>query len=130
MSTQPRNRVLVILATALAALAVWTILDPLIGLDLTVRSGTATATTTATVGPVAVALTSLTAGLAGWALLAVLERTVARPARWWRAVALLVYAVSLLGPLGATSTGVALALAALHTVVAGLLVALLPRRSP
>ena len=78
----------------------------------------------------AVALTSLTAGLAGWALLAVLERTVGRPARWWRAVALLVYVVSLLGPLGATSTAVALALAALHTVVAGLLVVLLPRRSP
>ena len=84
-----RRRILIVLATA--ARGAGGLGHPRthsVGLDLTVRSGTATATTTATVGPVAVALTSLIAGLAGWALLAVLERTVARPARWlagsWR----------------------------------------------
>jgi hypothetical protein len=120
-----RRRILIVLAAAAGALAVWAILGPIGGLDLTVSSGGRTDP----VGAPAVFVSSIVAGLAGWGLLAVLERTVPRPALVWRIIAAIVLAVSLLGPIGAaTTTGTAWALAGLHMTVAAVLIAQLPHR--
>ena len=120
-----RHRMLIVLAAAAGALAVWTILGPIAGLDLTVRSGGRTDR----VGAPAVVVSSVLVGLAGWGLLAVLERAVSRPALVWRIIAAVVLAVSLLGPIGAATTaGTAWGLAGLHMAVATVLIGLLPRR--
>ncbi|MBB2947700.1 hypothetical protein FB565_007471 [Actinoplanes lutulentus] len=70
------------------------------------------------VGPVAVVVTALIAGLAAWGLLAVLERKVRRPARVFRIVASIVLLISLAGPLGSGADTVSvLALAGMHLTV-------------
>lgn len=109
----------------MAALAVWALAVPLAGATLTVRMGGGTQT----VGPVSVAVSSLLAGLAGWALLAVLERLATRPGRIWTIIALIVCALSLLGPLGgAVGAAATLVLILLHLVVGAVLVPGLARR--
>jgi hypothetical protein len=105
--------------TVAAALAVYLLLHGF-AVDLTVRGGPQ-------VSAVTVALTALFAALAGWAFLAVLERITTRPRRIWYPVALAVFLLSLLGPLGGTGTGARLGLAALHLTVAAIVVLGLPR---
>jgi hypothetical protein len=113
-------RGLTVAAAAAAALVVWALVGPLAGIDLTVQSGGSAQQ----VGPVAVLAASLLAGLAGWALLAVLERTTGRPRRYWTAVAAGVLVLSLLGPLGsATDTPSRVVLAAMHVIVGAVLIA-------
>jgi hypothetical protein len=125
MSTTARG--LTVVAAAVAALVVWAIAGPLAGLDLTARSGGPPQP----VGPVAVLFVSLLAGLAGWALLAVLERATRHGRLIWTAVAVAVLALSLLGPLGSGSdTTSRVVLAAMHVVVGGVLIAGLRRRCP
>jgi hypothetical protein len=118
------RRGLVVAGATAAALAVWMVADPVAGLDLAAESGG----TVRPVGPGAVATVSLLAALAGWALLAVMERLsarrrTARPRRTWAIVAVAVLVVSLAGPLGsgadAASTAV---LAGMHVAVAAVLV--------
>jgi hypothetical protein len=108
-----------------SALILWAVNDPWGGIDLAVRQGG----TVQQVGPVAVAVTALLAGLAAWALLAVLEKTVRRPARTYRIIASVVLALSLLGPLGA-GIGISckLVLLAMHLTVGAILVIGLPGR--
>ncbi len=120
-SLKPR-RAIVVATAALAALVVWTLLDPVGGVALTVHSGQSTSR----VGPVALLVVSVLAGLAGWAVLAWCERRARRPRRVWRVVAALAFAVSLLGPLGGTGTGARLGLLSLHATVAAVLIAGLP----
>ncbi|MBG0565952.1 hypothetical protein I4J89_31345 [Actinoplanes sp. NEAU-A11] len=91
------------------------------GTDLALADGT-------TVGPAAVAVAAAVAGLAGWALLAVLERVTSRARLIWTVVAAAVFAVSLLGPLGGADAGAVLALSVLHSAVAGVLITGLPCR--
>ncbi len=104
-----------------AASAAYVLLHGL-SVDLTVSGGTH-------INAVSVALTALVAALAGWALLAVLERITARPRRIWYPVALAVFILSLLGPLGGTGTGARLGLAALHVTVGTIVILGLPRPS-
>ncbi|TQS45614.1 DUF6069 family protein [Cryptosporangium phraense] len=76
----------------------------------------------------AVLVTSVLAGLAGWAVLAILERTTKRAFRNWTVVSIAVFALSLLGPLGsAADTHSTWVLVALHFVVFGVLYAGLAR---
>jgi hypothetical protein len=98
-----------------AALALWVLSVPVAGVDLSVGSGSSQQT----VGPVAVAVAALLAGVAGWALLAFLERRFRAGRRVWRITAWVVLALSvLLGPIGAGATGAVLAtLAAMHVAV-------------
>ncbi|NUP67928.1 MAG: hypothetical protein HOW71_37825 [Nonomuraea sp.] len=120
-----RRLLLTVISTPAVALAVWALAVPLAGVTLTVRQGDGTQT----IGPLLVAVVTLLAGLAGWALLAVLERWTARPARTWRIVALVVLAVSLLGPLGsAVGAAATLVLLLLHVAVGAVLVVGLVRR--
>lgn len=118
------RRALTVAAAALAALALWTLTGPIAGLDPSAETGGRTQP----IGAGAVAAASLLAGLAAWALLALLERTAARPRRTWTAIAAAVLVLSLAGPLGgaadAASAGV---LAAMHLLVGGVLTAGLGR---
>jgi hypothetical protein len=113
-------------AAVLAALAVWVLAVPVLGITLAAApiGGPVQA-----VGPVAVAAGPLCAGLSGWALLAVLERRAARPRRSWTAVAVVVLVLSLGTPLlGGVGAAATVTLVAMHLVAGGVLIALLPRR--
>lgn len=119
-----RTRALTVVGAVLAALAVWAVAGPVAGIDLRVAPD---GQPPHSVGPAMVALSSLTSGLAAWALLAVLERFIARAARVWTVIALIVLAASMLGPPAAVSTAAGVSLAAMHLVVAAALIPTLPR---
>jgi hypothetical protein len=127
-----RARALAVIAAALAALGVWLITDPLLGIDLTAPTGPGSEELQS-ITPALVAGTSLVAALASWALLALLERFTARARTIWTAIALLVALLSLAGPLAAlasTTAANALALALMHLAVAAVLIPLLAGTSP
>lgn len=120
-----RRAVAVVLA-ALAAVLVWVLAVPVAGAGLLVEAADGTS---AAVEVSAFVASSLTAALLGWALLEVLERTVARPRRVWTVVAVVFLVLSLAGPLG--MPGIALAdrlwLALGHLAVAAVYVPLVAR---
>jgi len=121
------GRALTIAAGAAGALLLWVVDDPWAGIHLVVRQGDATRH----IGPAAVVVTALVAGLAAWGLLALLERTVARPARTFRIIALVVLVLSLAGPLGSgADTSTRLALLGMHLTVGAALIIGLPCRRP
>jgi len=108
-----------VLGGVTAALAVWAAAVPLAGTELTVRMNG----TSQPVGPGAVVAMSLLAGLAGWALLAVLERFGRRSRRTWTVIAVAVLVLSLAGPLGSgVNAASALVLAGMHLAVGAVLV--------
>lgn len=109
-----------------AALAIWG-LAALLGVDLAVRRGGGD---TQAIGPVAVAASSLVAGLAGWGFLAVLERLMHRARRVWAVVAVAVLVVSLVPVTGAVTASAAVALVAMHLAVAAVLIPRLATTSP
>lgn len=108
-----------VLGAAACALAVWTVAVPVGGLELTVRTGGSVQA----VGAGAVAVSSVLTGMAGWGLLAVLERFTARAGRTWTMVALGVLVLSVLGPLGAGLGAVTrIVLVAMHLIVGAVLI--------
>src|SRR5215216_5789298 len=129
-TTRPRRaRALAVIA---AALAVWLIADPLLGIDLTAPTAPGSEELQP-ITPALVAGTSLVVALAGWALLALLERFTARARTSWTAIALLVALLSLAGPLSAhasTTAANVLALALMHLAVAAVLIPMLAGTSP
>jgi hypothetical protein len=121
-----RTRVLAVVGAAAATLAVWVVADPLAGVDLTVRAGVPA--TVQRVGPVAVAIVTVLAGLAGWALLAVLERITPRARSVWTVVAVIALGLSLTGPIGGgTTMASTLALVGMHLAAAAVLIPTLAR---
>ncbi|GAA4508852.1 MULTISPECIES: DUF6069 family protein [Nonomuraea] len=107
------------IAVAVAAtLAVWLVAVPIAGVDLAARGGAGTIA----VGPVAVVIATAVAGLAGWALLAVLERLTRRARAIWTAVAAAVLVLSLLGPLGGVNAGSQLTLALMHLAAGAVII--------
>lgn len=110
----------------LAAVAVWTVADPVFGVELLVEMDAELQP----VGVEAVVTSSLVASLAGWGLLALLERVTARARRVWTVTALVVLMLSLLGPPAAVTTAATVALAAMHLAVAGVLIPALTRVTP
>lgn len=128
-STRRRARLIAVGAALLTGVVVWVIAGQLLDITLTTTRGGDNSTVTE-VGIVAVLLMSLFSGLAGWALLALLEKftTVARTA--WTIIAGVVLLLSLVGPLsGGTSTSAKLALMTMHVTVGGVLILLLRRTS-
>ena len=119
------RRALLVAVSAVCGLIAWAMLGPVPGHDLVVRLGPDAAAQR--VGPVAVAATALVAGLAGWALLALLERFTRHARVIWTALAIVVLAVSLLGPLNGIDATTKAALLGLHTVVGVVLIVGLPR---
>ncbi|MEO5874335.1 MAG: DUF6069 family protein [Streptosporangiaceae bacterium] len=81
------------------------------------------------VGVAQVAIATLLAGLAAWFLFALLERFTRRARAAWTVVASTVLALSLTGPLSATSTAAGITLAVLHLLVGAVLIAGLRRTS-
>ena len=101
---------------AAAAAVAWSVEVPLLGVRLTVKFG-AMHPQTIVAGQVIGA--ALVAGLLGWLLLALLERTTPRARMAWTGAALLVLVVSLALPLAAaTTTAATVGLVVLHLVVA------------
>lgn len=100
-------------ATAVAALA-----DPVLGVDLAVRLDGAGVQQ---VGNLAVTVTSLLAGFAGWAALALLERWTGHARRVWTVLACGVLVASLTGPLAAVSPAATAVLLGLHLLVGAVL---------
>ncbi len=121
-----RSRLVAVAAATAAALVVWVVAGPVLGNSLRVQTGPDASPME--VGPVSVIATAVIASLAGWALLAVLERLVARPARVWTVIAVAAAALSMAGPLtsGLTTT-TTIVLAAMHLVVAAVLIRLFRR---
>ncbi|WP_319460719.1 DUF6069 family protein [Micromonospora sp. RTP1Z1] len=104
-------RALAVLVATAAALAVWVVAVPLAGVELAVDNGG----TEQPVGPGAVAVAALLAGLAGWALLALLERFTRRARSIFTWVAAAVLLVSMLAPLsGGVGAAAKLTLALMH----------------
>jgi hypothetical protein len=132
-TTEPRRaRALAVIAATLAALAVWLVTDPLLGVDLIVptRPGSEELMS---ITPVLVAGTSLVVALAGWALLALLERFTARARTIWTAVAVLFALFSLAGPLstlGKSTAATVVTLALMHVAVAAVAIPMLAGTSP
>lgn len=105
-------------AAAVCALVLWAAVTLLGGVDLLVRAGDGQVRE---VGAVAVALVAALAGLVGLGVLRLLERHSPRALRTWTWLSVVVLAVSLLGPLGATTAAGTGTLVALHAVVAAVL---------
>ncbi len=122
-----RNRILGVAGATLAAVAVWAIEVPLLGIRLETQFGTAAPQG---VGIAAVVVSSLAGSLAGWGLLAILERRFARGRAIWTGIAIAVLLASFSLPLSAgttTTTTTKVALAMMHLVVAAVLIPTLRR---
>ncbi|HZM76240.1 MAG TPA: DUF6069 family protein [Candidatus Limnocylindrales bacterium] len=117
------QRVAAVGGATVAALVAWTFIHVVSDVDLAVQSGDSVTH----VGAAAVAATAIFVGLAGWALLALLERYTTRPRPIWIGVAVAVFLLSLLGPLGGVNAAAIGSLSALHAVVAAALIAGLSR---
>jgi hypothetical protein len=97
-TTRPwRARTLAVVAAVLAALAVWLVTGMLLGVDLAAptRPGSEQLQS---ITPALVAATSLVIALAGWGLLALLERFTARPCTIWTAIAVLIPGLAATAP--------------------------------
>lgn len=121
-------RIAAVVAAVLAAVVVWVAFGPIAGVDLRAPAA-GTPGQTHDVGLVTVMVPSALASLAGWALLAVLERVTARSRTVWITTAIVVLVLSLGGPLSAAgiSTLNQAALASMHLAVAATLIPLLGR---
>jgi hypothetical protein len=114
-----RSRLLVVGIAASAALADWAILAPLAGITLDARQGG----TTQHVGPIAIAVSTVLVALAGWGLLAILERRTPRAQNIWTVIAAIVCTTSLFSPLDSgIGLGAKLGLASLHLVVGAVVI--------
>jgi Family of unknown function (DUF6069) len=123
-----RSRLLIVLGAAAATLTVWVVAHALGGVELRVRLGSGT--DGQAVGPAAVALATIAAGLAGWVLLAILERITPRARSVWTVAAMVGLVLSLAGPLGSgVTTGAKLSLMCTHLAAAAVLMPLLARSS-
>jgi hypothetical protein len=111
-----------------AALAVWFVAEVVLGLDLR-QPAASVGEQTADVDAVHVAFGAAVGSLAGWALLAVVERLTARPRRVWTVIAVVALVVSLGGPLSGSGITASnrLALMLMHVVVAAVVVPALAR---
>lgn len=119
------HRALGVGAAAAAALAVWALAVPALGVHLLVRFGSGASQT---VSPGLVVAASLIGSLLGWGLLVVLERRTPRARSTWTAAAIVVMVVSLSLPLSVAITLQAKALlASMHVAVAGVLITALRR---
>ncbi len=125
-----KPRLMAVAAAVLAALAIWAVADLALGVDLREPSF-AGPESTGDIGAANVVIASAIASLAGWGLLAVLERMTARARTVWAVIATLVTVASLGAPL--TGAGVTAAnrvvLVLLHLVVGAVLIPLLYRTS-
>ncbi len=121
------QRALGVAAATAAALAVWTVAVPILGLDLLVRFGNGAPQS---VGVEFVLGASLMASLFGWGLLVILERRTAHYRAIWTRIAVIVLLVSFSLPLSAgTTTSTRITLALMHIAAAAVLIPALRRNA-
>ena len=132
VATHPvrRQRLLTVAGGTLAALAVWAVAEWVVGLDLRMpafSSGQQPQELNAAV----VAVASAVGGLAGWGVLAVLERFSMNADRVWVAVAPIAPLASMGTPLSGhgVSAGDRMALIGMHLAVAAVVIPVLYRSS-
>lgn len=111
----------------LAAVVLWAIAEIVFGIDL--QSPASPGQPGFDIGPAIVAATAAVASLAGWGLLAVLERVTARARTVWTVAAVVVLLASFGGPLSGTGITAAnrAVLALLHLAVGAVLISGLSR---
>jgi uncharacterized protein DUF6069 len=120
-----RNRILGVVGATLAAVAVWAIEVPLLGIRLLTQFGN---TAPQSIGIALVVVSALAGSLAGWGLLALLERRFARARTIWTGIAIAVLLVSFSAPISAgTTTTTKVALLMMHLAVAAVLIPTLRR---
>jgi hypothetical protein len=114
------RRVATVVAAVVATVIVWTIADPVAGVDLKVKATNGSVTA---VGLGSVIFVTLLAGLVGWGTLALLERLGKATGRriWTIAAAVILVLSLLLGPTAGIGGGAKLSLALLH-ITAGLVI--------
>jgi hypothetical protein len=122
-----RARALSVGGAVSAAVAVWVVAVPLLGLHLIVRFGNGSPES---IGVDFVVGASVLASLLGWALLALLETRTARARTIWTVLAIAALLVSLSLPVSAgVTTATKAALALMHVAVAAALIPTLRRSS-
>jgi Family of unknown function (DUF6069) len=126
MTNRTRRRLGTVVLAPVAALAAWGVAR-LLGVELEVSSGDGT------VGAGDVVSAAVAGALAGWVVAWVLERHSRSPRAWWAFAGSTALAVSMIGPSWLADGGTAVALMALHLVVAvvvigGFVSTLPPRR--
>src|ERR687888_1213618 len=114
-----RRRLLGVAAAVLLAEVVGLGVQFLFGIHLQAPAGTVAASPV-DIGPLTIAVASIVPSLAGWALLACLERLTPHASRYWLAIALAVLIGSLFAPLAGTGVSPAdrTALVLMHLTVA------------
>ncbi|MFE9193532.1 DUF6069 family protein [Micromonospora sp. NPDC007208] len=121
------GRAAVAAGAIVVAVAEFALLHSAAGVDLAVRSASSTRQVTVT----AVVVAAAVAALAGWALLAALERLTNRSRVWWTSIAVAVLLLSLVvGPPSGVGGGAKATLALLHLSVGVILILGLPRPCP
>ncbi|MFJ5048520.1 DUF6069 family protein [Streptomyces sp. NPDC088719] len=122
-----RRRAATVLVAVLVPVLVWLVTDPVLGHRLRITDPAAQETLD--IGLFPVVLLALLVSLAGWGLLAVLERFTRRPRLLWIVVAAAVLLLSFLPLTGSDMAGGTRAvLALMHVIVGAVLVAGLPAR--
>jgi ABC-type uncharacterized transport system permease subunit len=121
-------RPLAVLAAVLAVVAVWVVATRLFGVEL--RAPSENGSPGPSIGVGTAALEAAVAALAGWGLLALLERLTARARPIWVVVAIVALLLSLTGPLGGSGVSAAnrAVLVLMHFTVAAVLIPGLLRR--
>ncbi|WP_328650241.1 DUF6069 family protein [Micromonospora sp. NBC_00330] len=121
------GRAAVAAGAIVVAVVEFALLHSAAGVDLAVTSGDSTRQITVA----AVIVATAVAALAGWALLAVLERRINRSRVWWTSIAVAVLLLSLVvGPPSGVGGGAKATLALLHLSVGVILILGLPRSRP
>jgi hypothetical protein len=111
---EDRSRLAVVGVTVAAALTLWAILGPVAGVEFEAMQGTRQIH----VGAGSILFASAAMSLAGWGLLAFLERRTANARKVWTIVAVAACILSLGSPLvSGIGVGAKLGLAALHLIV-------------
>jgi hypothetical protein len=124
-STAGLRGAVVLLAIA-ATFVLWAVESALLGVDLMARP--VPGAPAQVVGPPAIVIATMVAGLLAWALLAILEHVTTSARTIWTVVAVVALLVSLLGPLGGgVSPSAVIGLVCMHVTAAAILIPLLPR---
>jgi lysylphosphatidylglycerol synthetase-like protein (DUF2156 family) len=123
-------RLAAVVAAFVATLALWALAT--LVFDVELLSPALPDRPSETIGPELVAGATLSASIAGWALLAFLERFVGRARTIWTTVAVVVLLASLGAPLSGTGVTAAnrAVLTLLHLTVAAVLIPVFYRTSP
>lgn len=103
-------RPMTILGATLATLAIYLVATYAGQIDLTMDNGATT------IGAINVVLGTMAPGLGAWGLLALLERRTDRAWTIWRAIAIAVLVLSMLGPFGADEPASRVVLWVMHAV--------------